>query len=850
MEDYQKSPLWQQAFGLKNDDYDRQRQLLVTAFSEFRDRVSMLVAQIHKDMPSLTVQDISHIDALWWTASEITGPDYPLNPAEAFVLGGAFLLHDSAHCVAAYPGGIDEIRELPEWSLFCAALKLKPDFLVKGTEEFQRVLFEVLRCLHPKQARVLARQSWTNPTSKDPMFLLPQDDLRGAYSEAIGLIAESHWYYPHQLEILKHIKIMPPAYIHSAPWTIDVLKLALILRTADAAHIDSQRAPRFLQALVNPSGLSSIHWSFQARINKPKRDIDPKRKELCFSASSFPIAEQDSWWMAYDTARMVDNELRAADRLLVDHNRPQFAVRSVANVHSSENFSRNVPAEGWHPVDTSVKISNINKMVERFGGEKLYGKEPSAALRELIQNAADSIHACRALGGLGEDEGEITISHEESSQGDWLHVTDTGSGMSRYVLTDVLLDFGKSLWRSADLQGEWHSLIPSDFEAIGKFGIGFFSVFMLGSRVRVVTRRFEPKENESSQWLLDFANGTEQRPTLRSPMEHEKLKRHGTKISILLGDGVLKSLKGAKPVYRRKSVLTLSEVCARLAPTLDINLFSQDSDGVRVKAVQANDWLHISNLGILKRIAPSVFYNSSEDGAGPWNTMEAVYNREGSVIGRCSINSRGGFYLPSSGKGVCNGILAGDVHGILGIINVVSQEDLARSSATPCITSQELQVWANSQVELFLDKKTLTTRDSALLAYYGAGLSKLTIGRMEGGEVTCEELRAFCNDVDTVVMYEGNITHEDDDDVLSRDFNSHYRKRAGVLEVDSPYCPEWVGHLVQDGVKRNKFLISSAVESVFDEIWGGFEFAEDIKSHVGDVLGVEIFRDCIVYKRP
>src|SRR5437868_13213554 len=110
MENYQDSPLWKQAFQSKSDGLDAKRQLLSTAFTEFHQRVSYLVNQIHKDMPSLTVHDITHLDALWWTASEIAGEGYPLNPAEAFVLGGAILLHDAAHCIAAYPGGIDEIR--------------------------------------------------------------------------------------------------------------------------------------------------------------------------------------------------------------------------------------------------------------------------------------------------------------------------------------------------------------------------------------------------------------------------------------------------------------------------------------------------------------------------------------------------------------------------------------------------------------------------------------------------------------------------------------------------------------------------------------------------------------------
>src|SRR5471030_772701 len=102
MDDYQLSPLWMNAFDDVGDNFDVQRSKLKNAYMDFRSRVALLVGQIHKDMPSLTVHDISHIDALWWIASEIAGEGYVLNPAEAFVLGGAFLLHDSAHCIAAY----------------------------------------------------------------------------------------------------------------------------------------------------------------------------------------------------------------------------------------------------------------------------------------------------------------------------------------------------------------------------------------------------------------------------------------------------------------------------------------------------------------------------------------------------------------------------------------------------------------------------------------------------------------------------------------------------------------------------------------------------------------------------
>src|SRR3546814_4635789 len=80
-----------------------------------RTRASALVAKIAGDLPHMTVHDVTHLDALWEMASIATGESFDLNPAEAFVFGGAILLHDAAMTLAAFPGGIVELREQTEW---------------------------------------------------------------------------------------------------------------------------------------------------------------------------------------------------------------------------------------------------------------------------------------------------------------------------------------------------------------------------------------------------------------------------------------------------------------------------------------------------------------------------------------------------------------------------------------------------------------------------------------------------------------------------------------------------------------------------------------------------------------
>jgi hypothetical protein len=246
---YEHTSLWQTAFAPKDDGCNERRGRLIAAYKEFRSRVSDLLQLIHSELPGLTVHDITHVDKLWDVASEIAGPSYLLNPSEAFVLGGAFLLHDAAHCRAAFPGGLAEIQAKTEWKDVAARHDFKPEALVPGSTEFQTVLFDALRALHPKQARTLAFASWAAP-GETPQLLLPDDGLRNAYGAVIGEIAESHWWYPHRLETLADRTINAPVCLQPAKWLVDRLKLAALLRTSDAAHLDANRAPRFLYALV------------------------------------------------------------------------------------------------------------------------------------------------------------------------------------------------------------------------------------------------------------------------------------------------------------------------------------------------------------------------------------------------------------------------------------------------------------------------------------------------------------------------------------------------------------------------------------------------------------------------
>src|SRR5579872_7619873 len=105
MRDFTSTRLWQTTLAVQPDDdaHSEPRERLRSAYRLMRRRAADVSQEIIRDLPDFTVHDINHIDALWEMASIIAGDHYPLTPAEGFVLGGAFLVHDLGLGVAAYP---------------------------------------------------------------------------------------------------------------------------------------------------------------------------------------------------------------------------------------------------------------------------------------------------------------------------------------------------------------------------------------------------------------------------------------------------------------------------------------------------------------------------------------------------------------------------------------------------------------------------------------------------------------------------------------------------------------------------------------------------------------------------
>jgi len=124
-------------------------------------------------------------------------------------------------------------------------------------------------------------------------------------------------------------------------------------------------------------------------------------------------------------------------------------------------------------------------------------------LRELISNAADALEKFRHL-RLTSEPGfdshmplEISIDCDDKAHR--LTVTDTGVGMTREELEKNLGTIAHS--GSSRFLEELADAARKDLQLIGRFGVGFYAVFMVGVRVRVQSRAWDG--GEGHEWESD-----------------------------------------------------------------------------------------------------------------------------------------------------------------------------------------------------------------------------------------------------------------------------------------------------------------------------------------------------------
>lgn len=533
---FKGSAFWKQTLAARQgrDPHRGQREPLRMSYLRLRERIAVLLNEQAKRMPDFTLHDITHVDALWEMADLVCGEEVRLNPAEAYVLGCAFAFHDAAMGLATFPDdkAIVEVTGRFAWEDLVAATFFEAAGRWPSGSEideppddiYRSCLTRAVRLTHADQAASLVERPWPLG-SGTYLYLIEDAHLREAYGPLIGQLAASHWWNVGELAGRFHHAIGAPPWLPT-DWTIDPLKLACILRLADAAQLDGRRAPSFLMVLRDPQGASRDHWRFQQHMVRPVFVDD----RLSYSTvRPFEKKDAEAWWLALDYLRDVDREFKRVDALLQDLEKPRLAARGIARIDQPEQFAMTFQVSGWRPVDADVQVSDIRSHVAKLGGEQLYGPRPEIAVRELVQNAQDAVLARQAI-DFDADGGDVVVLLEQRDDAWFLEVGDNGVGMDEDIIVAALLDFGRSGWRTDTVRSKFVGLAAGGFRPVGTFGIGFYSVFMLGDDVTVTTRHFDTGQADARE--LRF-NGLNTRPLL-SRLPRDQQVRRGTTVRVRL----------------------------------------------------------------------------------------------------------------------------------------------------------------------------------------------------------------------------------------------------------------------------------------------------------------------------
>ncbi len=159
-------------------------------------------------------------------------------------------------------------------------------------------------------------------------------------------------------------------------------------------------------------------------------------------------------------------------------------------------------------------------------------------LRELISNASDAAEKLRfeALSNadLYEHDGDLRIQVSFDEEAKTITIDDNGIGMSRDDVIAHLGTIAKS--GTANFLSNLSGDAAKDSQLIGQFGVGFYSAFIVASKVDVYTRRAGLPAEEGVHWSSEG----EGEFTLA---QIDKLER-GTRIVLSLKDDAVEFANG------------------------------------------------------------------------------------------------------------------------------------------------------------------------------------------------------------------------------------------------------------------------------------------------------------------
>ncbi len=169
----------------------------------------------------------------------------------------------------------------------------------------------------------------------------------------------------------------------------------------------------------------------------------------------------------------------------------------------------------------NVSVENIFPLIKKF----LYS-DHEIFLRELISNSTDATLKLKHLASIGEAKvefGNPFIEVKIDKKGKKLHIIDQGIGMTEEEVKKYINEVAFS---GAEEFLDKYKDAAKDSGIIGHFGLGFYSAFMVASKVEIITKSY--KDEPAVHWTCDGSPNFE--------IAESKKKDRGTEIILHIAE--------------------------------------------------------------------------------------------------------------------------------------------------------------------------------------------------------------------------------------------------------------------------------------------------------------------------
>ena len=266
--------------------------------------------------------------------------------------------------------------------------------------------------------------------------------------------------------------------------------------------------------------------------------------------------------------------------------------------------------------------AEVSKLLDLVANS-LYS-EREIFLRELISNSADACEKIRyqslSKKNLLKDDKELKINIRVSKKKKTIEIEDNGIGMSKDELIDNLGTIARS--GTSKFIEAMKNKKDSDVSAIGQFGVGFYSSYMVADKVDVLSK--DAEKNETSLWS---SNGKES-----YSIEISKKEKRGTCITLK----IKKDADEFLDAFRLKSIIT------KYSKYIPFPIYLKDLD-VKDKEEKVNEGspLWLKDKKDIKPEAYNQFYNNiSFNFDEPLQTIH--FNAEGVISYKALV------YIPTN----------------------------------------------------------------------------------------------------------------------------------------------------------------------------------------------------------